>query len=190
MSGILDLKSGVKIPATVLQVAAYTELARNGVDDVDFDEEKHIFTSGSIILPSVTHVLKSEGFTPDFSMMDPFYALRGKYIHRAVELYEKGILDPVTIDIEIQHYFEQYLKAREHFPFSWTGLEVRKRHPVYGYAGIIDQVITGSNAYVLYLTKEKYRLEEVKDLRSNLNVFFAALAAYRWKKENLKNEEE
>jgi len=186
---VLDLKSGGHIPATVLQIAAYWELETNGVSEgLEFDAEKHIFTFNGQILPSVTGILKHEGLTPDYSMLDPFYALRGSYIHRTTELYNKGTLDEDTIDDEIQPYFEQYKKASKEFPFDIEDIEVKLRHPVYGYAGIIDRTITGNKSYVLYLTKEKYKLEEITNLRGNLNTFLSALSVYNWKKANLREE--
>jgi hypothetical protein len=186
---VLDLKSGIKIPGIALQIAAYRELETNGTtEDLEFDPDKHIFTFNGQILPSVTSILRKEGLTPDYSMLDPFYALRGQYVHRAAELYDRGTLDESTIDDEIAPYLVQYSKASKEFPFDIEGIEKKMRHPIYGYAGIIDRTITGNKNYVLYLTKEKYKLEECKTLRADLNVFFGALAVRKWKQANLKQE--
>jgi len=43
-----------------------------------------------------------------------------------------------------------------------------------------------SKGYVLYLRDDgTYRLDEVKDLKRNLQIFLAALTVVRWKEENL-----
>jgi hypothetical protein len=43
-----------------------------------------------------------------------------------------------------------------------------------------------SKAYVLYLRDDAtYRLDEVKDLKRNLQIFLAALTVVRWREENL-----
>lgn len=179
---ILDIKIGVKIPATVLQISAYWELDHNGTTtDLEFNEEGHIFTVKGQVLPSVTWILKQTGLTPDYSSIDPFYAIRGRYLHRATELFDKNILDMSTLDDGILPYFEQYIKALAQFPFEIIGVEVRKRHPIYFYAGIIDRLITGNKSYVLYLTKDNFKLEEVKNLRQNLNIFLSALNLMNWK---------
>lgn len=182
---VLDIKSGVKIPATALQISAYWELERGGTtEELEFEKEEHIFTFNNQILPSVTWILKQMRLTPDYSLIDPFYATRGRYLHRATELYDCNTLDMNTIDDEIQPYFEQYTKAKKEFPFEIIEIEKKLRHLVYSYAGIIDRTITGNKSYVLYLTKEKSKLREATNLRGDLNVFLSALNVLKWRQHN------
>ena len=184
---VLDVKIGVKIPATDLQISAYWGLEREGTTEgLGFNKEGHIFTFNNQILPSVTWILKQMGLTPDYSLIDPFYATRGRYLHRATELYDKDTLDIETLDDEIAPYFEQYIESKKEFPFEIIEIEAKKRHPIHGYAGIIDRIITGNKSYVLYLTKENFKLVEVTNMRHNLNIFLSALNVYRWKEQNLK----
>lgn len=186
---VLDLKSGAKIPATVLQIAAYWELEANGTSEgLEFEADRHVYTFNGQILPSTTGILKEMGLTPDYSMIDPFYAMRGQYVHKATELYDRGTLDEDTVDDEIAPYLEQYRKAKANFPFEIIDIEKMLRHPVYGYTGTIDRTITGNRSYALYLTKNKYKLEEATNLRQNLNTFLSALSVMIWKRQNLKGE--
>ena len=190
MISCFDIKTGTKNPAINLQVSAYWELAHNGTTlDLLFDEEHHHFSQESTgqILPSVTQVLSKMGLTPDFlKWVDPWYALRGSLAHRATELHDNGILDESTVDEEIAPYLAAYQKFRKEWAGEIVKTEYRMWHPTYKYAGIVDRVIEGSKCYVLYLEKNGYRFEEVKNLRSHLNVFLSALNVLRWRQENLK----
>ncbi len=192
MAGVYEIKSGKTNPAIALQVAAQWELINRGTDDgLLFDSERHIFTLEETgkYLPSITQVLKAENLIPDYFRIDPWFMLRGSYIHRATELHDNNILDESTIDPEIAPYLEAYLKFRR----EWNGeiIEAEKRlwHPIYHYAGILDRVIKGSKCFILFLRKDgTYRFEPVKDLRGSLNVFLSALNVLRWKQENLKED--
>ena len=185
----LDIKSGAKIAATLLQMGSYWELDRNGTEEgLIFDEERHLFTYENKPVPSTTRILKEMGLYPDYSFVDPFYLTRGSFVHKATEFYDLGTLDESALDPEIAPYIEQYARVKPHFPFDIVGIEVKKVHPRLLYAGIIDRVITGNTNYVLYLTKDRYKLEEVADIRGKFNIFQSALNVYNWRKENIKEE--
>jgi hypothetical protein len=185
----LDIKSGAKIAATALQLGSYWELERNGTDeDLQFDAEHHLFTYKGKSVPSTTQILKATNLYPDYSFVDPYYLTRGTYIHRAIELYEKGTLDEERLDPEIVPYLEQWKRVRPQFKFEIIGTEVKLVHPQLLYAGIIDDVITGHTNYALYLTKDSYKLEEIPKIRDQFNYFLSALNVYNWKKQNLKGE--
>jgi hypothetical protein len=177
MLSVIDKKSGVDSPDINLQVSGYVELLRNGTPEgLTFDEEHHIFTVNGKVIPSVTTVLKRAGLTPDYSMLDPWYAKRGTYIHRATELWEAQTLDEDTVDDEIRPYLEAYKRFRADYPVPVKGQEVRLWHPHYRYAGIIDMVTEDTSSYKLFLKKTgKYKLVEVKDIRSHFNFFLSAL---------------
>lgn len=192
-AAVFDIKTSVKNPAIELQIAAYWELARNGTcEDLTFNKKKHVFrlTSTGERVPSVTQVLRALRMTPDFSFIDPYYALRGTYVHEATELLDNGTLDEESLDGEIASYVEAYRLFRREWSGSIVEVEKRLYHPVYRYAGIIDRTIVGRKSSVLYLKKNgKYNFEPVKDIRQSLNVFLSALNVLRWKEENLKPKE-
>jgi len=183
----LDIKSGVKVPATLLQMGAYWELERNGISEgYTFDEEKHLFTYQDKPVPSTTRILKELNLYPDYSFVDPYYLTRGSYIHKGTEYFDRGTLDESTLDPEIAPYVEQYTIVKPQFPFEIVGIEVKKVHTQLWYAGIIDRVITGHTNYVLYLTKDHFKLEAVENIRSHFNIFQSALNIYNWKSKHLK----
>lgn len=177
MQAVIDKKSGISTPDIDLQISAYVELLRNGTPEgLSFDEEHHIFTVKGEVIPSVTTILKKAKLTPDWSKIDPWYAQRGKYIHTATELWEKGTLDEDTVDKEILPYLNGYKSFRADYPVKVIGQEVKLWHPVYKFAGIIDMIIEGNSHYKLFLRKTgKYKLVEVTNIRSHFNVFLSAL---------------
>lgn len=193
MPGVIDKKSGNDSPDIDIQVSGYVELLRNGTPEgLTFDEEHHIFTVNGKVIPSVTTILKRMGMTPDYSLVDPWYAQRGTYIHKATELWENGTLDEDSLDSAISGYVDAYKAFRRDSPqIVVTGQEVRLWHPVHLYAGIIDMVIEGNKHYKLFLKDTgKYKLVEVENIRGHFNVFVSALNVLRWKEQNnLKGEQ-
>jgi len=190
MPGVIDKKSGNDSPDIDLQVSGYVELLRNGTPEgLTFDEEHHIFTVNGKVIPSVTTVLKRMGMTPDYSFVDPWYAQRGTYIHKATELWENGTLDEDSLDPAISGYVDAYKACRRDFPVKVIGQEVRLWHPVLKFAGIIDMVIEGNKHYKMFLRENgTYKLVEVENSRGNLNIFISALNVMRWREQNLTKE--
>lgn len=192
MAGIYEIKTGKANPGIVLQVAAQWELLRNGTaDGLLFNADKHIFTIESTgeRIPSITQVLKAEGLSPDYSGVDPWYALRGTYTHKATQLHDNDNLEENTIDPEIAPYLAAYRKFRSEWSREIIGIECQLWSPTYKYAGIIDRTMAGNKCYILYLRKDgTYRFPEVKNLRGSLNVFLSALNILNWKLENLKGD--
>lgn len=179
MPGVIDKKSGSDSPDIDLQISGYVELLRNGTPEgLAFDEEHHIFTVNGKVIPSVTTILKKAGMTPDYSFVDPWYAQRGTYVHKATELWEKGVLDEDSVDKEILPYLNSYRSFRTDCPVKIMGQEVKLWHPVYKYAGIIDIIIEGNSHYKLFLRKNgKYKLVEVTNIRGHFNFFLSALVS-------------
>lgn len=103
-----------------------------------FDEATHTYSEDGIIIPSVTQILKAEGFI-DTSFIDPWYAERGQAVHRATELYDESILDESTVDPRIQGYLEAWKKYRQDTGFIPSLIEKKMVHPVLKYAGTIDR---------------------------------------------------
>jgi hypothetical protein len=186
--GVIDKKSGSDSPDIDLQISGYVELLRNGTPEgLTFDEEHHIFTVNGKVIPSVTTILKKAGMTPDYSFVDPWYAQRGTYVHKATELWEKGTLDEDTIDPLISGYVDAYKACRRDFPVTVTGQEIRLWHPQLKYAGIIDMTIEGNKHYKLFLRENgTYKLVEVTNVRTHFNYFLSALNVVKWREQNMR----
>lgn len=102
-----------------------------------FDDVAHEYWLGDRRLPNVTSVLQAENFTPSHEWVDPWYLERGAAIHRATELYDKGVLDEGSVDPRIRGYVESYKKFL-HTPYA--GIELRLCDPIAGYAGTLDRL--------------------------------------------------
>lgn len=192
MAACYDIKSGKREAYIDIQVALYWELQRAGTDEgLDFDAAKHVFTVKGEVMPSVTFILKHQGIMPDMQFVTDHGLLRGTYVHKTTEWYDKGTLDEDVLDDELKPYLDSY-KA---FKVDWTGkiLHAEKKlwHPVYKYAGIIDRIVEGNQCYILLLTPGKsrpYDLKPVENIRGALNVGLSALNVLKWKQQNQREE--
>jgi len=112
-----------------------------------FDEETHTYYLGDMVLPSVTQVLKAEGFYNHRG--DPWYMERGSIIHEVTELYDLDDLDMESVDPQIMPYLQAYIKFRKESGFRPGSIEFPLCHPVYLYAGTIDRLGTIGDEYIL-----------------------------------------
>lgn len=71
---------------------------------------------------------------------------RGSYVHEAVELHVQGVLDEASLDPKLLGYVEAWKKFERESGFKvlcqggvWQS-EIRRSHPLYGYAGTIDHL--------------------------------------------------
>jgi len=71
-------------------------------------DESHVYRVDGQIKPGVTTVLQAAGLI-DTTWFSDDAALRGTYVHRAVELYHTAGLDMDSLDSIIRPYFEAYL---------------------------------------------------------------------------------
>lgn len=91
----------------------------------------------------MTRVLRAQGFHPQRGLPDQFYLDRGRAVHLACELDDKGALDEGTLDERLLPFLAAHRKAR-------TQLDMRHLTPpiaetyvlswAMGYAGIADAV--------------------------------------------------
>jgi hypothetical protein len=187
------------------------------MDKLTYIEDGHRYLLGDEELPSVTTVLKSEGFIDDAFFTEEGRR-RGEYVHLACHLHDMNDLDESTLDPAIVPYYEAYVRFLRDTGFRVDESEVPDYQATYMYAGTLDKrgilnnkhtiidlksgAITPSvkvqlgaywlfkggyvDCYSLQLRPDgTYRLEQVKDVRQQGQIFLAALAVYRWKQNNL-----
>lgn len=89
------------------------------MNNITFDENKHEYKVDGSVIPSVTQILDSNGFS-DFGRVPPEIlersSLFGKAVHKTIELHCKGKLDEESLDPELK----PYLKAWENFVFDFV----------------------------------------------------------------------
>jgi hypothetical protein len=104
---------------------------------LDFDEACHLYTIDGVELPSVTQVLKAEGFV-DYAFCTEFARDRGSRVHEAVHFMVEGDLLQSSVDEEVA----PYLKSAEAFLSDMEADVVMAEAVVYsalyGYAGKAD----------------------------------------------------
>lgn len=89
--------------------------------------------------PSVTEILKSEGFI-DTQWFDDYSRTRGSYIHLAIHLYDTGDLDEENLDPVIAPYLEAWKKFLAESKFEDIDSEVRLYSETYRLTGMPDKV--------------------------------------------------
>lgn len=117
-----------------------------------FDPERHEFSKGDQIIPSVTQVLARAGLC-DFSFVEEDVRLhamdRGRSVHWMLQLEDEGLLDYRRVPRALRPYREAYKTWKQRSEFHVIGIEERFVSP-HGFAGIIDR--TGSfPATTMYL---------------------------------------
>ena len=105
-----------------------------------FDQDKHEYRFGGVVVPSVTQVLRPM-INLDFVDADLLRRASafGTAVHMACELYDTGRLDEDALDPELVPYLNGWCKfCREH-ACVWDLIEERVYHPTLRYAGTLDR---------------------------------------------------
>jgi hypothetical protein len=110
-------------------------------ENLTFDEEKHEYRWKGERVPGVSEILKTVGLTKDWSGVDPFYAARGKAVHRAIELYLADDLDDRSIGTVIRPFFDGFLKYWDKHGTKPVGIEVKRYNEDLAYAGTADLLV-------------------------------------------------
>ena len=104
-----------------------------------FDPDKHEYRLDGKLLDNVTSVIREAGFMPSYTPADlEWYLERGRAIHKATELYDKGELDESTVDPRIFGYLKSWKTLN--FKYHPQHIEMPLCDPIYGYAGTIDRL--------------------------------------------------
>lgn len=183
----VDIKTGKAEPWSKLQTAAQSLLNSY---DVAFEKEGHVYTAAGQVLPSITQILKDEGFI-DTSHYDDWSRDKGSMVHLACHYDVTGELDEESLDPEIVPYLEAFRKFMKESGFKVDKSEVPAANLMYRYAGTPDLVgcfpsPVSARRFVLEVNKEgKYHLIPHTD-QQDFNIWLAAVAVYWWKYNNLK----
>lgn len=185
MKTILDLKSNHAHPATALQTAAYSLLDA----EIPFIEEGHFYEHEGRRLPSVTGILKAEGYI-DTTYYTEYGRERGSFVHLACHYDDIGDLDEDTLDPEIKPYLDAYRRFKAESGFIVEQSEPPMMSTKYLFAGTPDKIGafpagTVKRAAVELHNDGSYRLIPYTD-RNDVNIWLAVLAVFNWKNNNLK----
>lgn len=108
--------------------------------NLSFDEATHSYFIDGRPVPGITSIIKDLGIGADHTHTDPVHSLRGRAVHRAIELYDQGTLDETSVDPAIRPYFNAYLKFLDDTGFRPVYHELRLGHDTLSFAGTLDKV--------------------------------------------------
>ena len=109
--------------------------------NLTFDEATHTYRLDGTVLPSVTTILKAEGFV-DTSRYTEYGRDRGTKVHRAIHLYDDGELDEDSLDPALRPYLEGWIRFKQESGFEVIESEGRHASEAYQFAGTLDKLGT------------------------------------------------
>jgi hypothetical protein len=106
---------------------------------VHFDPETHTYTLNGERLPSITQILKGEGFI-DTAFFTEYGRDRGSIVHRITHWHDTGELDPESVDPALEGYLSAWRKFRAESGFKPYIIEQPMASEVYRFAGTPDRI--------------------------------------------------
>jgi hypothetical protein len=107
-----------------------------------FDSETHIYTLGGAVIPSVTQILKAEGFIGS-AWYSSGAAARGTAVHAAIHYLTEGDLDESSVPPAIAGYLEAWKAFTAAGVFKAIMAETPLASTGYRFAGTVDVIGTG-----------------------------------------------
>jgi len=110
------------------------------MDQVIFEAKGHKYFTDKdrIELPSVTAILSDMGFI-DKSFFTDYGCTRGKFVHLACELEDRGELDEETLDSALLPYLKAWRSFKRDTGFIIDAIEKPVCSLVYNFAGTLDR---------------------------------------------------
>lgn len=182
ISCLIDKKTGKVAPWTALQTAAYSLLDTS--EGLVFNEADHSYFLDGVRVPSVTGILKAEGFIDD-RFFDEWSRDRGSMVHLATHYDDLGELDEDSLDPVIVPYVEAWRRFKRESGFIVEASETGLASRVHRYAGTLDTrgyfpAGTLKRAAVELHDDGTYKLYPFTD-RQDVSVWLSALACHNWK---------
>lgn len=116
------------------------------VSDLVFIEQSHEYFLRGRKIPSVTQLLSplyAEAFANIPRAALDAKAAIGTAVHLATELYDEGDLDEASLHPTVRAYLDGWKRFRDELtPDGFTAAELRRAHPLLGYAGTVDRELT------------------------------------------------
>jgi hypothetical protein len=106
---------------------------------IDFDELNHVYLVDGVKTPSVTQILKAEGFI-DTGKYASGAASFGTAVHQMLEFYDQGELDDTALDDRLRPYQIAWMTFLGQTGYNVKEIEIRLASAL-GYAGTIDRVL-------------------------------------------------
>lgn len=105
---------------------------------LEFAPQTHIYTLNGSRIPSVTGVLRGEGFLQDTSRIAKYYRDRGQRTHDILATDLKYGVDPEHVAPDIRPFLDRFRAFAELVGLEPVRVEERLYCEIYRYAGTID----------------------------------------------------
>jgi hypothetical protein len=113
---------------------------RSRSNEITFDADAHVYRDAQgRVVPGVTGIIRACGLM-DTQWASEWHMQRGSAVHRAVELDEQGDLDEASLDSVIVPYLDAWRRFKTELHYISVEQERKIYHPVYRYAGTLDQI--------------------------------------------------
>jgi hypothetical protein len=110
------------------------------MEELRFDPAEHKYFVGKREVPSVTTILKEEGFI-DSAWFTESGRQRGSYVHLAVHYHDMNELDEDSLDDTIRPYVEAWKRFKVDTGIVIIESEVPILDPLKRYAGTPDKIV-------------------------------------------------
>jgi hypothetical protein len=132
--------------------------------DFTFDEPTHIYRLNGEILPSITQILTAVGIINygRGEVSNEAAMARGRAVHMACELYDRGTLDWATVTDEIYGHLTAWINFREKTGFEPKKIEEPAYHEAFRFAGRLDREGTFSTNSIIKTAKLQRVIVEIK----------------------------
>lgn len=108
---------------------------------MDFDPATHTYSMDGVRFASVTEVIKAAGMYGDaVKFADDYARDRGRIVHKTIELYHSGKLDPLAVAPEVEPYLDAWAAFIAESGFVPAMLEKILHDPVILIAGTADVI--------------------------------------------------
>ena len=144
-------------------------------DELDFNEENHVYRLNGVIIPSVSKIIEPISMAT-YGSVDPVVlqnaANRGTAVHKAIEWYNDiGVMD---IQSDLMGYGDAYVQwFKKHNP-EIRHSEFRVYHKLMRYAGTVDCLAMVGGELWLIDYKTSYKVVD-KNYRLQLEAYSQAL---------------
>lgn len=110
-------------------------------DLLTFDADTHTYRLDGVRLPSVTQILKAEGYI-DARWYTEEARERGQYVHTLTKVADEGDLNnPDAVEGWAWPYLEAWQKFLADTRCNFIWIEWRVVQPTFGFAGTVDRVL-------------------------------------------------
>lgn len=118
------------------------------MSDLIFDEEKHEYTHDGIKMLNVTSILEAVGIT-DYSYATEYDKKRGRYVHIATMLDDRGELNEGKLSAPLLPYLAAWRKFKRDYNVKIIANEMMVHSHKYQYCGTLDRILEIKRLLVL-----------------------------------------